>query len=456
MKIEELKSDDKLTSKFKITVPANDIQARIEQRLQSLAKDVKIDGFRPGKVPMQVLQKRFGDRVRGEVLQDAVNDTSSKVLIDKKIKPAQQPHIEVKDFKDDTLTYEMSVLRIPDFDIAPFNKLKIEKPVTEASEKDVTDALERIAESNKATESITAKRAIKKGDFVVIDFDGSVDGEKKPGMKADDYELEIGSNTFIDNFEDQLTGKKIGDEADIKVKFPENYHAGELANKDAVFAIKVKDIKKAVTPKVDDALAEKLGIGTLEELKTNIKERIQQEYDSVSQARVKRNVLDALDEANKFETPHQMVDQEYQSIWTSHLEDIEKRGLDKAKAEKDKETQKEFKEIAERRVRLGILLAEVGDRENVEITPEELNNAVQREAARYPGQEQEFFDYLRSNRQALQAVQAPLYEDKVIELILSQADIKEKKVDSDTLTADPDEAKEEKRIKKASKAKKKA
>lgn len=451
MQVKELKSE-KLYKEFAVTIPAEEMIKRIDQRLSVLGKKVKIDGFRPGKVPMKVLQQRYGDSVRGEVLEQAVNDTSAKVLSDKKIKAAMQPTIEVKKFDADNIVeFTLGVATMPEFTPAPYDKIEIERPMAKVSDKEINKALTEIADSNKEAQPIKAKRAAKNGDILKIDFDGSVDGEKKPGMQSEGHELELGSKSFIEGFEDQLVGKKAGDDVTVTVKFPDDYHGKEVAGKNAVFEVKIHDICEAVTPKMDDDFAKKLGVESFDKLKELISERMQSEFDQMSQSRTKRNLLDALDKANKFDVPEQMVENEYNNIWNAHMQDIKARGLDEKKAEKDKDSQKEFREIAGRRVRLGILMAKIGEENKVQVSPQELQAALQQEAMKYRGQEQQVYEYYQSNPQAIQALQAPVYEGKVADLILEKVKIKDKEISGEDLAKDPDDEKEEARLKKMQK-----
>ena len=449
MQVKKVKSEG-LSVELKVTVPASDIEAQIDERLKELGKTVKISGFRPGKVPMAMLKQRYGQSVRGEALEKAVNQSSAKAMADEKIRPAMQPKIEITKFEDDnTLEYTLQVEQIPEFEPADFKKITVEKPVAKVEKKSIEEALERIAEGHKSTETIKEKRATKKGDTILMSFDGSVDGERKPGMQSDEHELELGSNAFIPGFEEQLIGKKAGEKVDVTVTFPEEYHAKDLAGKEAIFACEIKELRKSSPAKLDDELAKKVGMEDFAKLEEAIEGKIKEEYEKFSKARVKRALLDALDEANRFDVPKGMVEIEFKQIWDQHLGDIKQRGLDVEKAEKDKETKDEFQTIAERRVRLGLLLSELGQKNQIQILPEELNRAVMQQAYSYPGQEQEVIKYFQSNPQALDAIRAPLYEDKVVDFILEQVKVKEVTVSVDDLTADIDEEKETERKKKA-------
>ncbi len=438
MKVTQKKKEG-LSIEFNVVVPSDIVQKHIDTRLEEMGKTAKIPGFRPGKIPANVLKQRYGDHARAESLERVVNSSVMEVIKDKDIKPAMQPKVEIVRFDDNNeVEFSMSVEQMPEFTVADLKKIKVQKLVKKVDDKEIDDALGRIADTNKNSEVVEEKRATKKGDIVKIDFDGSVDGEKKPGMKGDDYELELGSNSFIDNFEDQLTGKNVGDHVSVKVTFPKEYGATDLAGKAAVFEVDIKEIRKAVKPKIDDEFAKAMGFDSLDKLKENIKTQIGREYEQFTRMKVKRELLDALDKANKFEVPAGMVEEEYNQIWQQHINDIKQRKLDIAEAEKDEDTKKEFRKIAERRVRLGLVLSQVGNDNNVQVKREELSQAIMREASRYPGQQQQVFEYYQKNPQAVEMLRAPLFEEKVVDFILGEANVTEKEVDLDTLIADPD------------------
>lgn len=438
MKVTEKKKTG-LSVEFNVVVPSDIVQKHIDTRLQEMGKTAKIPGFRPGKIPANVLKQRYGDHARAESLERVVNSSVMEVIKDKALKPAMQPKVEIVRFDDNNeLEFSMAVEQMPEFKVADLKKIKVQKLVKKVDDKEIDDALGRIAETNKNSEVVKDKRATKKGDIVKIDFDGSVDGVKKPGMKGDDFELELGSKSFIDTFEDQLTGKNAGDHVTVNVTFPKEYGATDLAGKEAVFEVDIKEIRKAVKPKIDDEFAKNIGFDSLAKLKENVKTQIAREYEQFTRMKVKRELLDALDSANKFEVPAGMVEEEYKQIWQQHINDIKQRKLDVAAAEKDKDTQKEFREIAERRVRLGLVLSQVGNENNVEVKREELSQAIMREASRYPGQQQQVFEYYQKNPQAVEMLRAPIFEEKVVDFILGEANVTEKEVDLDTLIADPD------------------
>lgn len=454
MKVTVVK-EEKLSKEYKVVIPANDLNAKMEARLLQEAGNLSLPGFRKGKVPMKILKDRFGRMVMGEVLETTVNESNLKLYKDKDIKPALQPEIEIDqdfDFGKD-LSYTIKIETIPSIDVMDITKLKLTREKAEPSDKEVDDALGRIAKQRKASEPIKDDRATKKGDTVIIDFDGESNGKKHSGMAATDYSLELGSNSFVPGFEDQLIGKKKGDDVEVNVTFPEGYPMKELAGQDALFKVKVKEIRETKSPEINDEFASTLGFEKLEDLKKALMEQAQKEYDMHSRQKVKKELLDILDENHKFDIPEKMADMEFQSIahqmMGDHNHDDHGHDHDHAK-NLTKEQEKEYRDIADRRVRLGIVLAEIGNKQKVQISNEELQQAVVNEAKKYPGQEAQVFDYFKNNPQALEGLKAPIYEEKVVDYILENASVTDKKVSVEDLLKD-DEAEAE-----AKKAKKKA
>jgi trigger factor len=454
MKVTERKSEG-LYSEFTIEVPPATVLAHINRRLIELGKKAKFDGFRPGKAPKELLLKRYGDAARAEALERVLEETTFKALKEKNIKPAMQPKVDVTKFENDnTLEFTVMVEKMPTVEPADFKKIKIEKPVTPVTDAEIDEALTRVASGYKDSKPIEKSRAAKLGDFVRMNFDGSSNGKKLAGMKAKDFDLELGSGMFVDTFETQIVGAKPGDKMTIKVNFPADYRHPDLAGQPAEFEVEIVEIREAIAPALDDELAKKAGMKSLDDLKKAIKSQMERDYGNLSRAKVKRALLDALDNANKFDVPKGMVDAEYQQIWQYHLQDLKARKMDLAKAEADKESQKEFHEIAERRVRLGLLLSEIGEKAGIKVTNQELNNAIMREAYNYPGQEEKVIKFYQKNPQAVASVRAPIYEEKVVDHILEQIQVTEKQVSKEDLMHDPDEESENERIgKKAAKKK---
>lgn len=423
---------------YKIQISAKDIDEKMTGRLQELGKQVKLPGFRPGKVPLNVLKQRFGRSVIGEVLERAVSDSSAQAMSERGLRPATQPKIEITSFDEGKdLEYTMAVEILPDIEPMDFSKLSLEREVIKVEESAVESALEDLAKANKTTRQPDAPRAAASGDVLVIDFKGTVDGESLPGMSGEDHHLELGSNAFIAGFEDQLIGAKPGEAREVKVTFPDDYPNDRLAGKEAVFAVTVKDVLEAVPAAIDDALAARLGESDLSALKERIRERIGEEYKELTRMRLKRRLLDELAAGHDFPVPTGMIDSEFEQIWKQIEADREKGELDPEDADKSEEELKtEYRTIAERRVRLGLLLSEVGRRNGVEVTQDELNRALFREAQRYPGNERRVFEFYQKTPEAMANLRAPIFEDKVVDFIVDMAQITEREVTPDELRAE--------------------
>ncbi len=434
MQITETKSEG-LSREYTINLPANEIEEKVTHKLREIQRTANLPGFRPGKVPVTVLRKRFGQAVLGEVVERAVGDSSQQALSEKGVRPAIQPEIEITSFEDGSdLEYKMSVETLPDIELTDLSKIKLERLVPVAEPKDIDDALDNIAKAHQTSEPIKGKRKSKSGDIVVIDFVGSVDGEEFPGGKAEDYQLELGTNSFIPGFEDQLIGVTAGTETAVNVTFPEGYGAKELAGKKALFKVNFKEIREATPAPIDDELAQKAGMEDLVKLKESIAEEQAREFNSVARMRAKRLLLDTLFESHVFEVPGKMVDQEFEAIWNQY-QDQQKANAENLDTEtatdeekSEDEQRNEFREIAGRRVRLGLLLAEIGRQNEIQIGQEEINRAIMEEARKYPGQEQQVLGFYKDNPQALENVTAPLYEEKVVDFILELAKVTDRKV----------------------------
>ena len=463
MQVKELKSEG-LSHELEITIPANDLDKRVEDRLVEFGKGVNIPGFRKGKVPMPVLRQRYGKAMLGEVLEKAVNETSTKVLDEKKIRPAMQPKIEVVTFDEGKdLVYKMEVESLPEVKVMDLKKIKLEKPVAEVPAEKVDETLEEIASNNSASKTIETKRASKKDDIVLMDFAGrrKRDDFTVDGMSSLGFELKLGSNQFIPGFEDQLIGKKAGEKVEVNVTFPEDYGMKELAGEEAIFDVTIHELKESVPCKVDDELAKTVGFDDLAALRKVIEENMNGEYARMSRLKVKKALLDTLDAEHTLELPEGMVDAELNSI-VSRIEQERAQEHNHAPGEEcdhdhgvDDEEKAELKEIAERRVRLGLILAEVGHKNEVVVAEQELNQAVIAEAQKYPGQEAQVFEYYKNNPQMIEMLRAPIFEEKVVDFILEQADVTDKTVDvEELLKEDFDEETPAKKEKKKPAAKK--
>ena len=463
------KSGDGLSRVFGVTVPVSELNAALDARIAEITPTLNIKGFRPGKVPTAHVRRLYGKTLMSEVVEKTLNETTQKVLDDKKLRPAADPALKpegdmeaVIEGKAD-LAYEIAVDVMPDFEPVDIATLSLKRPVYEPTAKEVDEAVDELAKQNRAYETKTGKTVkAKDGDMVVIDFLGKLDGVAFDGGAAEDAELVLGSGQFIPGFEEQLVGAKPGDEVEVKVTFPENYQAENLKGKEAVFEVKVKDVKGPVDAPADDAFAERLGIENLEKLRELLKGNLEKEYAGASRFKLKRALLDQLDTKHDFPLPPKMVEAEFAAIWQQVEQDKEAGELPPEDAKKsDKKLREEYHKIAERRVRLGLVLAEIGRANNVQITEQELGEAMRTEAMKYGPQAQQVFDLFRQNPNAQAQLRAPLFEDKVVDLIVEKAKVKDTKVSKEELMKDDDlpegygDDEEPKPAKKAS-AKKKA
>ena len=457
MQITQTNSDG-LRRDFTIVVEAAEIDTKVTERLTSVGAEVKLPGFRPGKVPLAILRQRFGKSVMGEVLEQTVNEMSQKALDDNDLRPAQQPKIEITSFdegKDLEFTLEVEVM--PDFKPMDFSKLKLEKPVAEVEDEKVDEALKEIAGQQKNFEKVARNRKSKEGDALLIDFVGKLDGEAFEGGSAEGHQLELGSNTFIPGFEEQLVGAKGGDDVEVKVTFPENYGAEHLAGKEAVFEVKVHEVQEAAEVEINDEFATKLGLENLAALKDAIRGQIEQQYNQLSRQALKRGMLDAMAEAHDFDVPPGMKQGEFDNIWQQFQQELEQNGEKlEDQDQSEEELKAEYMGIAERRVRLGLLLAEVGRINNIEVSQEEVNQAMIAQARNYPGQERMIFEMFQKRPEMQAQLRAPIFEDKVIDFISELATVTEKKVSVEDLMKDPDEEADAKQKKKKAAPKKAA
>lgn len=451
MKVSVLKQDG-LSRELEVTVPAATILKNVETQLVSYGKKAKIAGFRPGKIPMPILKKNYGRMILGEVLDKTVQDSMANALREQDLRPAMQPKIALKDGESfdegKDLVYTMSLEILPTFDVMDLSKVKVEKPVAKVEDKVVQETLDRVAKSNRSFVKVEG-RAAKMGDTVVLDFHGQTkEGVSLPGMSGHDMTVELGSGQLIPGFEDQLVGKNVGDHAHVDVTFPEDYGVKELAGKPAMFHCDIKEIREAAESKIDEDLAKKLGFENLDTLKDAVVKNITEDYAQLSRLRLKRALLDALDANHSFELPKGMVDMEFESIVKQMEQEKKQAGEEITEADKE-----ELKPIAERRVRLGLVLAEIGRANKVEVKQEELYKAIYAEARKFPGQEQQVLEFYSKNPQVIESFRAPIYEDKVIDFILTKASVTDKEVSIDELTAEDEESGDTKPKKKSAKKK---
>ncbi|MEQ8333168.1 trigger factor [Nisaea sp.] len=453
-------SSEGLKREFQVLIPADTINGEVDARLTQLAPTINMPGFRPGKVPVALLKKRYGPSVMGEVLEKTVNETSQKTLEERELRAATQPQIEITKFEEGgDLEFSMVVDIMPEITPIDFSTLEIERLTAEPGEADLDEAIGKLASQHKSSEPIKGKRKSKSGDIVVINFKGMVDGEAFDGGSAEGHQLELGSGTFIPGFEEQLVGVNAGDKVDVKVTFPEDYGQASLAGKEAIFETEVTEIRETSDPKIDDEFAKLFGMDDLDSLKEAIKGQLAQEYVGAARNKLKRTLLDTLEKKHSFEVPDGMVQAEYDAICQAvnpqqhdhdHDHDHDhahQHAADEALSDEDKA---EYRGIAERRVRLGLLLQEVGRLNNISIGDEEVARAIYQEATKYPGQEQQVVQFYQQNAQAQANIRAPLLEDKIVDFIVEMAKVTEKTVTAEELFKDDDEeAAEEKPAKKA-------
>ncbi|MGH1425427.1 MAG: trigger factor [Pseudooceanicola sp.] len=418
---------------YQITLTADELDAKVNEKLVEAQPEIEMKGFRKGKVPMALLKKQFGQRMVGEAMQEAIDGAMSKHFEDSGDRPALQPEVKMQDGDDwkegDDVVVNMTYEALPEIPEVDLSSIKLEKLVVKADEASITEALENLAENAQDFEA--KKTKAKDGDQVVFDFVGKVDGEAFEGGTAEDYPLVLGSGQFIPGFEEQLVGVKAGDAPAVTVTFPAEYQAEHLAGKEATFDCTIKEVKAPKKAEINDELATKFGAEDLAGLKTQITERLEAEYAQAARAVMKRGLLDALDKKVSFELPPSLVDAEAGQIahqlWHEENPDVQDHNHDTI------EPTDEHKKLAERRVRLGLLLAELGQKAEVEVSDSEMTNAILQQARQYPGQEREFFEFVQQNQQMQQQLRAPLFEDKVVDYAFELAASSEKEVSKDDL-----------------------
>jgi trigger factor len=425
---------------FAITVPMSAIEEKRSAKLTEISKTVKLPGFRPGKVPASIVKQRYGTAVMAEVLEESVQDAMQQVLEERGLRPAMQPKVEVKQLpeKDQDLQFDLDVELLPEITMPDFAGLALTRYKAEPAAEAIDKALTEIAARQEAKEPVTEDRGAQTGDTLTVDFLGKVDGVAFPGGTGTDMAVKLGGEGFIPGFSEGMEGMKVGEERQINVTFPAEYHAKELAGKAATFDLTAKLLEQSKPVAVDEALATAIGFETLDELRTAISGQIQREFDSISRMRIKRDLLDALSKQASFEVPPSMVEAEFAQIWARVESDLKEGKLDDEDKGKNEETLKaEYRPIAERRVRLGLLLSEIGRQNGIQVQPDELSRAMRAEASRYPGQEGAVMEFFRKNPQAAENLRGPIYEDKVIDFILELAKVEDKLVTAEELSAEP-------------------
>jgi trigger factor len=434
---------DGLKREFAVVVPAADLVAKVDERLDALKDQVRLNGFRPGKVPVAHLKRLYGRSVMAEAIENAVREANAKIVTDRGFKLVRDPQVtlptdenaveQMVEGKTD-LTYTVALEIMPPIELADFKGVKLDKPVAEVTDAEVDEAVNKLAEQNRPFAAKGEGAKAESGDRVVIDFTGKVDGTPFEGGTGGDVALQIGSNTFIPGFEDQVIGIAAGETRTVTVTFPDAYPAQQLAGKKAEFEVVAKSLEAPVSVTVDDEFAKTLGLESIAKLKEIMKERITRDHSGMTRQRLKRQLLDELDKLHKFAPPPSLVEDEFNNVWRTIDEDLKARNRSfEDEGTTEEKAREEYRAIAERRVRLGLVIAEIGDRNKIQVTEDELTRAVTERARQVPGREQEVWDYFRTNPSAVASLRAPIFEDKVIDYILELATINEKSVSREDL-----------------------
>jgi trigger factor len=435
-----------LKREFKVVLPATELEKRLNDELATLKDRVKINGFRPGKVPVGHLRRVYGRSVMGDVVQNAVNEANRKIVEDNSLKLAFEPQVQFPENKDEIekamdakgdLAFTVALEVLPVFDLVDLKDVSVTKPVVAVADAEVTESLERMAKQNRSFESKKGKAA--DGDRVVVDFVGRIDGTEFEGGNGQDIRVELGSNTFIPGFEEQLIGLKAGDTKLVKVSFPENYLAPHLAGKAAEFDVTVKDVEAPGELVIDDELAKGFGMESLDKLKEAIRGAVQRDFDAQSRRKVKKELLDALDAKYSFELPPSLVEQEFAAVWAQVEGDMKSNNRTFADEDTTEEDARaDYRKIAERRVRLGLVLAQIGEKSDIKISDDEVTQALVERVRQYPGQEKQVWEFYQKNPQALAEIRAPLFEEKVVDQILTQVKVVDETVSKEALFGDED------------------
>ena len=459
MEVKELKAKG-LKREFSITIKSEVIKNLKAKKLEEIASKAKIDGFRPGKVPSAHIEKLYGQSVIVEVIEENVSKASQDVLKERNLKAAVKPDVKLDSEMTDViekgkdLSFTMNCEVLPEIEITDFSKITLDNPVSEPQEKDINDALEYLAKQNKVYKGASDSTKAKDGDQVTMNYLGKIDGVAFDGGAANDANLILGSKSFIDNFEEQLIGLKKGDKKVVNVKFPENYQSSDLANKEASFDVEIKLVSNPKESKINDDLAKSLGMEDLKKLKESLKDRIKQDFDSASRNKLKDSLLEALEKKHSFELPESMVNQEFDQMWRQLEQQLESQKKELKDLEiSEKEIRKNYKEISEKRVCTGLLIAEIGQVNNIQLEDNDINKALQMEMQKYPGQEKEILDYYQKNNDAIRQLSAPLFEDKVIDFVLEKVKLKDVKVSREDLFDAGEKAKPKVKAKPKAKAK---
>jgi trigger factor len=435
-------SNEGLKRTLQVTVPAGELGKRFSDRLDEIKDRVQLKGFRKGKVPVAHVKKMYGRSLMVEVLQDTVRETSNQALADRKLRPAMQPSVTLPEDQEEIekvlagqadLSYSMTFEVLPAIELTDFKKLKLERLVADVDDEAVEKAVGELVDRS-ITYTAEEGRAAQTGDRVTVDFVGKIDGEAFEGGTAEAAPIVLGQGNFIPGFEEGITGAKAGEARDVAATFPADYPVETLAGKAASFAVTVKEVAASLRPEVNDDFAKTLGAETVAQLKDLVKQQIDREYANVARQKLKRELLDALEQAHEFELPPSLVDSELAVIWQQLEANLKRAGktfADEGKSEE--ETRAEYRKIAERRVRLGLVIGEIADKNDLKISQDEMRKALIEQARRFPGQEKTVYEYYEKTPGALAELRAPIFEDKVVDFVLDKAKPADKKVSKDEL-----------------------
>jgi trigger factor len=440
-----------LKREYRVVVPASELDAKVNTRLDDLKGKVRINGFRPGKVPTSHLKRMYGRSAMAEVIEEAVRDANNQIVSERGFKLAAEPKVTLPEEQDTIekviagdvdLDYMLAVEIVPTIELADFKDIKLTRPTAEVADAEIEESLQRIADQNKPFVEKPEGAKAEDGDRVTIKFAGRIDGELFDGGSGDDMPVLIGSNSFIPGFEEQLVGIAAGEDRTLKVKFPEHYQAENLAGKEAEFEVTAKKIEAPGTVTLDDEFAKSLGLESIDKLRDAVKERMAQEHQNMSRQKVKRQLLDELDKRHQFEPPPSLAEEEFNRVWQSVQQELEQeKKTFEDEGTTEEKAKEEYRAISERRVRLGLVLAEIGEKNNITVSEEELNRAVMDHVRQFPGQEQQVWDYYRQNPQAVAGLRAPIFEEKVVDFLLELADVTDKPVSREELYKPDDEEK---------------
>lgn len=445
MQVTETRSEG-LKREFKVVLPATELEQRLSSELATLKDRVRINGFRPGKVPVQHLRRLYGRSVMADVVQNAVNEANRKIVDENGLKLALEPQVQFPESKDEVdqaldakadLAFTVALEVLPSFELADLSDVSVKKIIATPSDAEVQEALERMAKQNRAFQPKGEGAEAATGDRLTIDFVGTIDGKPFEGGKGEGAQLELGSGTFIPGFEDQLVGARAGEQRKVQVTFPETYGAQHLAGKAAEFDVTVKDVQSPSEIKIDDDLAKGFGMESLDKLKDAVRTALQRDFEAQSRRKLKRELLDALDAKYGFDLPPSLVDQEFNGVWSQVEADLKRSNRTFAdEGTSEDEAKADYRRIAERRVRLGLVLAQIGENADIKISDDEVTQALVERVRQYPGQEKQVWEFYRNNPQAMAEVRAPLFEEKVVDHILTQVKLVEEPVSKEVLFGD--------------------